>query len=417
MALACASSALAYVITAPPIVSPSSHRGGRKVELLEAAELLPLAGALFAAPLLLLAGERHAAEGPLPPTVLYQAGTTAEGAELMAALTASTFPAAWREAVRELDGRATRAAVEGSGSLQGRIAAVQELEGQRHALADLLAVAVERQLSEAHLSLLPSAASIAPAAGLPPDACSLIRVSQRFPGQSARQVRAFVGESAPSNEPSVNGRFDRLQAARLYQGCIQFGYFIAQVFLGQAHLDGERRLSGAEASALKAGIERSTKQPKTEAAWAAASRRAGAFFALPREGGEGSEGGFGYESLREFTVGVQVVAPAQQSEFFNSPSEGEAGGEGGGSRGQGAEAGAGAAAVNGGVAPLPSAEFVRFNAAGLQALLAEGCLFGWMLWQAEAEAMAVLAAAPDDGSASARTAEGSSLLLTPPAAP
>jgi len=121
--------------------------------------------------------------------------------------------------------------------------------------------------------------------------------------------------------------------------------------------------------------------------------------------------------LREFTVGVQVVAPAQQSEFFNSPSEGEAGGEGGGSRGQGAEAGAGAAAVNGGVAPLPSAEFVRFNAAGLQALLAEGCLFGWMLWQAEAEAMAVLAAAPDDGSASARTAEGSSLLLTPPAAP
>ena len=148
MALACASSALAYVITAPPIVSPSSHRGGRKVELLEAAELLPLAGALFAAPLLLLAGERRAAEGPLPPTVLYQAGTTAEGAELMAALTASTFPAAWREAVRELDGRATRAAVEGSGSLQGRIAAVQELEGRRHALADLLAVAVERQLSE-----------------------------------------------------------------------------------------------------------------------------------------------------------------------------------------------------------------------------------------------------------------------------
>ena len=70
----------------------------------------------------------------------------------------------------------------------------------------------------AQLSLLPSAASIAPAAGLPPDACSLVRVSQRFPGQSARQVRAFVGESAPSNEPSVNGRFDRLQAARLYQG-------------------------------------------------------------------------------------------------------------------------------------------------------------------------------------------------------
>ncbi|EOD10752.1 hypothetical protein EMIHUDRAFT_425314, partial [Emiliania huxleyi CCMP1516] len=267
MALACASSALAYVIphfAAPPRVSPSSHRGGRKAELLEAAELLPLAGALaVAAPLLLLAGERRAAEGPLPPTVLYQAGTTAEGAELMAALTASTFPAAWREAVAALDGRATRAAAEGSGSLQGRIAAVQALEGQRHALADLLAVAVERQLSEAQLSLLPSAASIAPAAGLPPDACSLVRVSQRFPGQSARQVRAFVGESAPSNEPSVNGRFDRLQAARLYQGCIQFGYFIAQVFLGQAHLaSGRERILTVRRGCRERRRVRSRRRPR-----------------------------------------------------------------------------------------------------------------------------------------------------------
>ena len=35
-----------------------------------------------------------------------------------------------------------------SSAYNGRIAAVQALEGQRHALADLLAVAVERQLSE-----------------------------------------------------------------------------------------------------------------------------------------------------------------------------------------------------------------------------------------------------------------------------
>ena len=46
-------------------------------------------------------------------------------------------------------------------------------------------------------------------------------------------------------------------------------------------------------------------------------------------------------------------------------------------------------------------EFVRFNAAGLQAILAEGCLYGWHLWGAEAAARAQLGAAKNE-------------LLTPP---
>ena len=92
---------------------------------------------------------------------------------------------------------------------------------------------------------------------LPFDAATLVRVSQQFPGQSVRQVRAFVLESAPSSEPGVNGRFDRLQAARL-TWAPSFGYFISQVFRGQEALGGDERvLSPAEARAVQELIQRS----------------------------------------------------------------------------------------------------------------------------------------------------------------
>ena len=83
---------------------------------------------------------------------------------------------------------------------------------------------------------------------------------------------------------------------------------------------------------------------------------------------------------------MQVVAPSQQDEFFAKPN------------GDGALGGVG---PGGPIAPLPTAQFVRFNAAGLQAILAEGCLYGWHLWGAEAAARAQLGAAKDE-------------LLTPP---
>ena len=89
-----------------------------------------------------------------------------------------------------------------------------------------------------------------------------------------------------------------------------------------------------------------------------------ALFALPREGGTEEEEGLGgwddsqgYEALREFSSGVQVVAPSQQDEFFAKPN------------GDGALGGVG---PGGPIDPLPTAEFVRFNAAGLQAILARG---------------------------------------------
>ena len=108
---------------------------------------------------------------------------------------------------------------------------------QRRVLGDALATAVERAFVEQSLRMLGSVDAIAPGAVLPFDAATLVRASQQFPGQSARQVRAFVEESAPSTDASVVGRFDRLQAARLYMGCTQFGYFISPIFQGQVGLD------------------------------------------------------------------------------------------------------------------------------------------------------------------------------------
>ena len=109
----------------------------------------------------------------------------------------------------------------------------------------------------------------------PSDAVTLVRGLQQFPGQSARQVRGFIVESAPSDDPSVVGRFDKKQAASLYMGSVQFGYFIATIFRGQADLDPQAVLSLEEAMAIKQDIQKSTREMRSEAAWAAASRRAG----------------------------------------------------------------------------------------------------------------------------------------------
>jgi len=269
-------------------------------------------------------------------------------------------------------------------SLQARIAEVQRREGGRRVLVDTLGLAVAHTFSEEGLELLPSAADISPGASLPPGAATLVRVSQQFPGQSAKQVQAYVKEAAPLSDVATCGRVDRLQAAQLYLGHVQFGYFIAQIFRGQAGLSDESVVSAQEAQQIKGRIEQAAQMMRSEVAWAAASRRAGGLFGLP---GHESSTSLGVEDLRLFSKGVQVVASAQQAEFFSSPS---------------AEAERDEVVAATMAEALPSASFIPFNAAGLQCALAEACLFGWHLWGAEAAASAAL------GDATARA------LMTPP---
>mmetsp|Transcript_14089 Transcript_14089/g.36460 ORF Transcript_14089/g.36460 Transcript_14089/m.36460 type:complete len:458 (-) Transcript_14089:138-1511(-) len=285
--------------------------------------------------------------------------------------------------------------IDASIGLQTRIEQVRSLAEQRRVMADALITASERCFFEtAELRLLESAKDIAPGATLPFDAANLMRISQHLPGQSARQARSMVLESAPSDDATLNGRFDRLQAARLYLGHIQFGYFLSQIFRGQASLDENQRLTAEEAKAITDAIQLTAKQMKSEAAWVAASRRAGVFFQLPWIGPNDApraaaisaatfDDSLGYEQLRTFTASVQIVSAAQQTEFFQ-PDVGES------SADEGAPSVLPAASAVPTVDELPSAEFVAFNAAGLQALLAEGCLYGWHLWGAEAGARAQL---------------------------
>ena len=216
-------------------------------------------------------------------------------------------------------------------SLQARMEEVRTRAKQRLVLSDALATAVERSFFEQSTMRLLTLEGIAPGATLPYDACTLVKASQFFPGQSARQMRAFVVGSAPSDDPTINGRFDRLQAARLYVGAIQFGYFISTVFRMpvEAGLTDEQTLNPQEAAALTGRIKEATRKMRSEAAWAVASRRAGLLFGLDPEAGaddevmEKVEGAFddssrGYEQLRAFTSQVQVVSAGQQEEFFAS---------------------------------------------------------------------------------------------------
>jgi len=327
---------------------------------------------------------------------------TPEGQTLRELLNDSTeFDASWSRLVRTLGPMAEEAATGSSSSLSERVAEVQALARNRAVLVDVLTTRVEADVLLDRLRLLPSVAAIAPDASLPDDAPTLARTLQLFPGQSASQVQTFVSEASPFNDPSMRGRFDRLQAAQLYMGCIQFGYFVSQIFRGQLFLNDETMLTAAEAQQIKARIEEAAQQMRSEVAWAAASRRAASFFELPSEDAPGAEGGgaalggvgqaLGYEPLRMFSKGVQVVGGAQQSEFFATEDEVAAAAaaaseaaEEAADEDKAAEPEPAAAAL------LPTAEFVPFNAAGLQCALSEACLFGWHLWGAELRAEAEL---------------------------
>ena len=344
---------------------------------------------------------------PLEPPPPRRELCTEEAAALLPLLAEPIFPDEWAYSVRNLGvqtvEQATEAAAAG-GTLQSRVAELQALLRRRQALQECISLHVERSLADERMALLHGAAAIEPGKALPPDAATLVRVQQHFPGQSARQVRTYVEESAPLNESSVNGRFDRVQAGRLYMGCVQFGYFLSQVFRGQAHLQEDATLSPAEAQAVVQAIQTSTRRMKSEAAWAVASRRAGDFFDISgrasasaaesaAESAAAADDGAGYEELRTFTTQVQVVGAAQQEEFFASSSRD--GGSAGAAEDEESAATDAETQDGGGGDPfaLPIGSFVAFNTAGLQACLAEACLFGWHLWGAEAQARARLEAA------------------------
>lgn len=306
-----------------------------------------------------------------------------------------------------------------SASLAARVAQLRQLTSARLFVADCVRLRVAQALRSEGLALIPALSDIAPDAPLPPAATTFDAALRALPAEAGRQLATFLGASAPSDDRGLNGRFDRLQGAQLYMGHVQFGYFLAQVFRGTAHLADQQRVSASVALRVKEEIEASTRRTQTDAAWAVASVRAGDYFELDEPGAQreqlGTAGGVGedgcagagsgrqeglsfsrYEELRDFTTGVQVVGPALLDEFFDTGGEDDPPQRAPGGAGEELASGAGAGADGGARAtaglppPLPRASFVRFNAAGLQALCCEACVVGYTLWGAERDALTLL---------------------------
>jgi hypothetical protein len=361
----------------------------------------------------------------------------------------------WAAAVTELGARWSRDPSQDPASidLSSRLAELRRLTNDREILNDLLRWRVSSTLARGSATLVRSLDEVAPGTLVPPTAVTL-DVARRFlPDEAARQLGIFLLLSAPSSDPSLNGRFDRLQGARLYMGHAQFGYFLAQVFCGYTGSAAEEVVGPEQAREIEAAIEAATRRMRSESAWAVASGRAGDLFALREGAGEGAgegaagagEGGRGegggastvaaaataspqtYDELREFSTSVQVVGEGSVAEFFalddeQSATEAEGGGSADGTSGDTPAAAESADAPAPGksrgeirreMSSMPSAKFVRFNAAGLQLLCAEASVLGYALWVADSAARTALTGAGVDEGGGA----GIARLMPPQAIP
>eukprot|EP00967_Tisochrysis_lutea_P104945 scaffold159607_cov31-Tisochrysis_lutea.AAC.1 len=325
---------------------------------------------------------------------------TAEGAALAATMTAASDSADARrewelglEVLAERWGTGIRNATV-NGDLAARVTELRELTRDRDFVVDCLRLRVLHVLDREAVKLLGTLGDVAPGVAVPPSAVTLDVAKRTLPAEAYRQLEVFLTESAPSNDPHLNGRFDRLQGAQLYMGHVQFGYFLAQVFCGTAHLGEQQVVSASFARRIEAEIEAATRGMKTDAAWIVASQRAGDFFELS-DAEEPSP--CRHEDLREFTTGVHVVGGGLVEEFFDTTEVDTPGADisinplvdqNANIADESAHKEA-APSIEGDNAigkSLPRASFVRFNAAGLQALCCEGCVIGYLLWGAEWDA-------------------------------
>lgn len=270
------------------------------------------------------------------------------------------------------------------GSLQARIAEVRGRLRQRSALADCLTVAVERRFVAQELELLRGTSALE-FYGPPATAPTLASLGRLLPGNAARQVTAYVTDARGYDQRP--GKFDRQQAAQLLMGCIHFGYAARE-----AH-------EGGFPPSFQPTRGASWEDMKTEVAWAAASRRAGGFFALKQDAGPAGADAIGFEVLREISVGMVEYpsrTPVEAPPTYETP--------------------------RGGWTGLPAPDWVHFEAASLEALLTESCLYGWYLWGAEKAAICAIMEAlagqdPQRRGLPPRLREEANALLEPPNKP
>ena len=216
-------------------------------------------------------------------------------------------------------------------------------------------------------ALIKSLDVIAPGAAWPSDAVDLGKVLSLLPADAAAQADAYIRAAVPAADATISGSFDRKSAAQLYMGCAQFGYFVSTFVRGVV-------LESDDAEGVANALKLASRQMRSEAAFVVASTRAGTLFELERE-----DASMGYEALREFTT---RVSRSLRRRSRNTPMNRESPP----TRPRRRRLPAAAVAA----AALPTPELVSFNCAALQALLSEGVLYGWVLWEAETEVCSAL---------------------------
>lgn len=299
------------------------------------------------------------------PAVITTEAHSLEGKDLLReGIDGETFAKRWHATVQSVGLNAAKSSAS-EVSLESRMREVRKLSEQRHVLVDCMALGVEQAFVKQQMPLLASIAAIGPNTRLPQDVVTFERVSTQMLAEPFHSLNKFVTDMIPTNHSHISGRLDRMQGAALFMGCIQYGYFLSELFRGgYPDLDPDN---------VPEEVDRASRGMKSEVAWAAASRRAARFFKLHEKK---EDTGFdeidtwkmplGFEELRVFARGLTVAYDDEVEKHFR---------------------------VEGEAAPtFPSADvddkrpvgdFVPFNQAGLQTLLAEGCLYGWHLWAIE----------------------------------
>jgi hypothetical protein len=161
-------------------------------------------------------------------------------------------------------------------------------------------------------------------------------------------------------------RVDAQSGARLYAGSVLFGYFVDGVMSAIRGAEASGRPAAPDAEIVSA-LARST---RSEEAWTAAQRRAGALWGLQPD----ADGGYS-TALAEFSTGVTVAPSSAVSEFYDTAA---------GSKPPPAAAGGDAPRAQRAATELPSSGgLLPIRAGTLRDLLLEAAAWGWHMAAAE----------------------------------
>jgi hypothetical protein len=364
--LACATPRAALPVSAGAVLSRLSRRAARSVCRGRLVTAVALADS--ASPGRAPCSAWLASPPPSPATEQLLALLDSGATSSLYRAAAQAHLASLAEGASSTAGLSERLAPPGSppaAELSARIAAVRASDARFLEVCALLSLSAAASFAAAGISLhaeLPSPSAAPLRLGVTEDALEAL-LGQPDGAQAARELRAHAGTVLPPGaDPTVVVRLDAPSGARLYAGSVLFGYFVDGVMAAMRGVDESGSPTTPDAAVISA-LARST---RSEEAWAATQRRAGALWGLSPD----ADGGYS-SALAEFSTGVTIAPTAAVSEFYDTT----------GAR----LAGAGSAEeATPGATELPSAGgLLPLRAGTLRDLLLEAAAWGWHMAAAE----------------------------------